>query len=152
VSDRARPGTLAQRLDRLFKTMHPLHRGEYSTQEVVDGIAAQGGPRMSTVYLWQLRKGRRDNPTKEHLEALASFFGVSPSYFFEDDVSEIEDQLEVLALYRDQQVRYIAERAAATAAALPESRRNDVLELLEILRRASESAPSPSRGEEPTET
>ncbi len=132
--------------------MHPLHRGEYSTQEVVDGIAAQGGPRMSTVYLWQLRKGRRDNPTKEHLEALASFFGVSPSYFFEDDVSEIEDQLEVLALYRDQQVRYIAERAAATAAALPESRRNDVLELLEILRRASESAPSPSRGEEPTET
>ncbi len=132
--------------------MHPLHRGEYSTQEVVDGIAAQGGPRISTVYLWQLRNGRRNNPTKEHLEALALFFGVSPSYFFEDDVSDIEAQLEVLVLYRDQQVRHIAERAAATAAALPESRRNDVLELLEILRRASESASPPPRGEKPTET
>ncbi len=130
--EQACPSTFAERLDRLFSTMHPRHRGEYSTQEVVDGIAAQGGPTISAVYLWQLRKGRRTNPTKEHLEALARFFGVSPSYFFDEEVSDIDEQLELLALLRDQQVRDLARRAAVLT---PGSRRV-VGDLVDALQRA----------------
>lgn len=140
--------TLAERLDKLFKTMHPGHRGEYTTQEVCDGIGAQGGPTISPVYLWQLRKGHRTNPTKEHLEALAQFFGVSPSYFMDEDVSDVDEQLELLALLRDRQVQHIAFRAAQLS---PPSQR-DVTELIEILRRAEGRSPTTPGALEPTET
>src|SRR2546427_7968433 len=65
---------LAERVDRLFRTIHPRNRGEYSFEEVAEAIRARGGPTVSATYLWQLRKGLRDNPTKKHLEALADFF------------------------------------------------------------------------------
>src|SRR5690606_18353638 len=42
----------------------------------------------SDVYIWQLRTGRRDNPTKEHLEWLADLFDVDPAYFFDRRQSE----------------------------------------------------------------
>ncbi len=41
------------------------------------------GRGISSTYVWQLRTGRRDNPTQKHLSALAAFFGVSPMYFFQ---------------------------------------------------------------------
>src|SRR5208283_3075416 len=64
-------------------------------------------------YLWQLRKGLRDNPTRNHLAALARFFGVSPAYFFDDDAAEVVDaQLSLLAAMRDASVRSVALRAA----------------------------------------
>ena len=34
---------------------------------------------ISSTYVWQLRTGRRDNPTQKHLSALGAFFGVSPA-------------------------------------------------------------------------
>lgn len=77
-------GTLAARIDHLIATVHPAGRGPYSYQEVADGIRAQGGPTISAQYLNQLHRGRRDNPTKQHLEALARYFGVPVGYFFDD--------------------------------------------------------------------
>ncbi|MGD9891552.1 MAG: XRE family transcriptional regulator, partial [Dehalococcoidia bacterium] len=68
---------------------------------------------ISATYLWQLRKGLRDNPTKKHLEALADFFGVSPAYFFnEEAAARIDAELELLAALRDASVRQIALRAS----------------------------------------
>jgi transcriptional regulator with XRE-family HTH domain len=79
---------------------------------VAQAINAKGGPTISGTYLWMLRTGQRDNPTKSHLEALAEFFGVSPAYFFDDAAAErIEAQLELLAAMRDAQVSEIALRA-----------------------------------------
>ncbi len=104
--------TLAEKLDHLFRTVHPPGRGEHSFQEVAEAIRARGGPTISATYLWQLRKGVRDNPTKKHLEALADFFGVSPAYFFDDDsAARIDAQLDMLAALRDANVRQIALRA-----------------------------------------
>src|SRR3712207_3697964 len=104
--------TLAEKLDHLFRAIHPRGRGEYSYQEVADGIRAQDGPTISATYVWQLRKGLRDNPTKKHLEALAEFFGVSPAYFFDDaSAARIDAQLDLLAALRDRTVRQIALRA-----------------------------------------
>jgi transcriptional regulator with XRE-family HTH domain len=104
--------TLAEKLDHLFAVVHP-RRGEYSYEEVATAIRDRGGPTISATYLWQLRKGLRDNPTKKHLEALAGFFGVSPAYFFDDEAAQrIDAELALLATLRDAGVRHVALRAS----------------------------------------
>jgi transcriptional regulator with XRE-family HTH domain len=110
---RRSPSSLAAKLDKLFQAVRPGGRGEYSYQEVADAIRGEGGPTISATYLWQLRKGLRDNPTRNHLAALARFFGVSPAYFFDEDAAEVVDaQLSLLAAMRDASVRSVALRAA----------------------------------------
>src|SRR3954453_11789531 len=76
ASDGVAPMTLAEKLDRLFQTVRPRDGGEFTFEEVAEGIRGRGGPTVSATYIWQLRKGLRDNPTKKHLEALADFFGL----------------------------------------------------------------------------
>lgn len=105
-------GTLAERLNELFRRMHPLGRPEYSSEEVAEGIRKRGGPTISATYIWQLRKGLKDNPTKKHLEALADFFGIPPSYFFDDATAKrIEQELDLLMALRDSGVYQLAQRA-----------------------------------------
>lgn len=97
----------------MFASVHPAGRGPYSNDEVAAAIQEQGGPTISGTYIWLLRKGQRDNPTKKHLEALASFFGVPVAYFFEDEIAtQLAPQLDLLAALRDSSVREIALRVA----------------------------------------
>ena len=104
--------TLAEKLEALFRAVHPRGR-EYTHEEVARGAEALGGPTISATYVWQLRKGHRDNPTKRHLEALAGFFGVPPAYFFDEESAEqVAAELELLAALRDEDVRQVALRAA----------------------------------------
>lgn len=106
------PGDLARKLDRLFRTVHPRAREEVSYRDVAKGIEERGGPTISASYLHALRTGVKDNPTKRHLEAIADFFGVSPAYFFDDDLAaKIDAQLELLEAMRDAGIRKIALRA-----------------------------------------
>jgi transcriptional regulator with XRE-family HTH domain len=96
MSDETRnePPSLAERLDRLFRTVLDDQQKEYSHDDVARAIRKRGGPTISATYVWQLRKGLRDNPTKNHIEALAGFFGVPASYFFDDDDAvRIEEEL-----------------------------------------------------------
>ena len=107
-------GLFASRLDHLFRTVHPHDRGPYTPAEVAAAInAAAGGDVISATYMWQLKTGRRDNPTYKHLIALSRFFGVSPAYFF--DEAETERGAvppEVALALRDDAVRDLALRAA----------------------------------------
>ena len=104
---------LAAKLDRLFRTVHPPDRGPYSNEEVAAALDAAGGPRISVSYLYKLRRGLSPNPTMRHLEALAQFFGVPPSYFFnESESAEIAAQLDLLAAMRDGEIKSVALRAA----------------------------------------
>jgi transcriptional regulator with XRE-family HTH domain len=48
--------------------------GNPSYETVAREIKAEGGPTISAAYLWQLRTGTRDNPTFQHLQALARYF------------------------------------------------------------------------------
>ncbi|MFJ9694032.1 XRE family transcriptional regulator [Kitasatospora sp. NPDC101183] len=105
------PTSLAERLDRLFRTVHPAGRDEYTYEEVATAIR-ESGTTISHTYVWQLRKGVRDNPTMRHLEGLAKFFGVPASYFLDEDVTAIDAQLQLLAALRDAPVRTIALRAS----------------------------------------
>jgi transcriptional regulator with XRE-family HTH domain len=68
---------------------------------------------ISPTYVWQLRTGRRDNPTKKHLSALAAFFGVSPMYFFEDiEAGRDSVPAELVTALKVDTVREMALRAA----------------------------------------
>jgi transcriptional regulator with XRE-family HTH domain len=109
-------GLFAQRLDNLFRTVHPKDRGPYTPAEVADAINAAAGERVvSATYLWLLRTGERSNPTLRHLTAIAKFFGVPPVYFLPGtDIGADQTALpsEVLAALTDDKVRHLALRAA----------------------------------------
>ena len=110
--------SLAEKVDHLFKTAKPANgKDEYTHEQVAAALREAGGPTISATYVWQLRKGIRDNPTKAHLEALANFFGVAPSYFFDEESAErIEAELDLLAAMRDPDVRSIALRVSDLSA------------------------------------
>jgi transcriptional regulator with XRE-family HTH domain len=87
VTGALRGSSFADKLNRLFATVHPASRGTpYSNKEAAAAIREAGGS-ISDVYIWQLRTSRRTNPTKEHIEALAGFFGVNPAYFFDEEAA-----------------------------------------------------------------
>lgn len=71
------PNTFQERLNHLFANTRATYR------DVVNGT----GGIIKEAYLWQLRTGRAINPSYKVIAALASFFHVSPSYFFGEDES-----------------------------------------------------------------
>ena len=109
--------TFAQKLDHLFRTVRPAGGGEHSYAEVAAGLARLGGPSVTANYIRQLRTGGRDNPSKRHIEALADYFGVPPTYFFDDDLAErVNAELDLVASLRDSGVRRIALRSRGLSA------------------------------------
>ncbi len=113
VSEPERPArSLAEKLDALFEAVRP-DKGEFSYEDVASALRDAGGRTISATYVWQLRRGIRDNPTKKHLEALAQFFGVTPSYFFDEETArKIEAELDLLTAMRSASVREVALRSA----------------------------------------
>lgn len=105
---------LAGKLAHLFDTVRAPGGKRYSDEEVARGVGQDEGSTISANYIYLLRTGRRDNPTKRHLEAIARFFRVPPAYFFDDELGkQIHRELELLAALRDTGVRKVALRAAA---------------------------------------
>jgi transcriptional regulator with XRE-family HTH domain len=137
--------TLADKLDLLFRTVHPADREPYTNREVSDAIR-DGGRSISDVYLWQLRTGRRTNPTREHLQALADFFDVDPAYFFDRRrAEEIERDLLALHAMQNLKVRAVATRLST----LPEDQLDAVGEILDRVvqaLQAQKGEPSPGTG------
>ncbi|MFD7089924.1 XRE family transcriptional regulator [Streptomyces sp. NPDC059896] len=104
--------SLADKIDGLFRAVRRPNREQYSHEEVARACREATGDSFSATYLWQLRTGRRDNPTKRHLEALARFFDVPVAYFFDGGQgAAIARELELLAALRDAGVRSVALRA-----------------------------------------
>lgn len=103
--------SLAEKIDKLFTTVRTQGR-EYTYQEVARGCSELSGGTFSKTYVWQLRTGQRDNPTKRHLEALAAFFRVPVAYFFDDEATErVDTQIALASALRHAGVRDIALRA-----------------------------------------
>lgn len=143
-------GSLADKLNHLFASMRPQTGREFSNEDVARGLADQSGVTISQSYIWQLRKGKKENPTLRHLKALADFFGVPAAYFFDDEVTDrIEEQLAALAAAQakineeDSQARLMAMRAGE----LSPARRRQVMELLDVVHRLEQA----ERGEIPKE-
>lgn len=104
-------GGLAAKLNRLVGTVHPAGRGPYTNEEIAAAVRADGVDLThSAVSAW--RRGTRDNPSFRHLAALAKFFGVPVAYFCDDaESARVDEQLDLVAAWRDAQVRAIAMRA-----------------------------------------
>ena len=115
-SDHASPpalGTLAEKIEYLFQQVHPGRNRPYTLQEVVARARELAGPTISLGFLHALRTGKSDNPTLQHLQALAGVFGVPVEFFFSDDVTaQLAPQLRLLALLQERGVTSIAMRAA----------------------------------------
>ena len=124
--------TLSEKVDRLFRLVRPSGRREYTYQQVADALAERGGPSISATYLWQLRKGHRDNPTKRHLQALANFFGVKPEYFFDHLPAQqpTDEELQLMKALRDPKIRHLVTRASG----LSERASSAVLGILDHIR------------------
>ncbi|WP_202231877.1 XRE family transcriptional regulator [Actinacidiphila reveromycinica] len=117
--DGSAPGatTLAEKIDALFRVVRRPDREAYTHEEVAGACRDATGESFSTTYLWQLRTGRRTNPTKRHLEALAQFFRIPVAYFFDDEQgARIAAELELLGALRDAGVRSVALRAVNLSA------------------------------------
>lgn len=129
LSEPVAAGSLAAKIDRLFRTTRPPGAtSEYTYEQVATAIAERGGPTISASYLYLLRRGLRDNPTKRHLEALAGFFGVPASYFIDAHDPAEEERLGLLSALRDPRVH----RLAMTAAALPDAELDVVSQLVTL--------------------
>ncbi|GGW82104.1 hypothetical protein GCM10010503_69240 [Streptomyces lucensis JCM 4490] len=134
---------LAERLNHLFATVRRDDGLEHSNEQVAAAIA-RAGVTISQSYIWQLRKGKKGNPTIKHLQALADFFGVPVSYFLDDDVAcRVNGQLEAIraeqarlaeALGRGE-VRVMAMRAGE----LSPERRKQVMDLLDVIYRLEQA-------------
>ena len=114
---------------------------EYTYREVAAAVTGQNGTTFSPAYLWQLRTGAKDNPTMRHLEALARFFQVSPSYFFDDELTGFPDtQVRQLVASRNETLRQMT----VTLLGLSDESLNAVLSLACRLRQL-EGLPSPDQ-------
>ncbi|MFD8298765.1 XRE family transcriptional regulator [Streptomyces bauhiniae] len=139
TEDHGAPKGLMDRLNRLFDTVHPPNRGPYSNAEVVELMQERGLDKLSAQYLWLMRTGQRDNPTKRHLEALATFFGVDPAYWFDDAVAEkTVQELELLALLRDAKIKNVLLRLSDVSA----DGKDAVLGIVESVRKSEGLPPS----------
>jgi transcriptional regulator with XRE-family HTH domain len=133
-----RSRSLAEKINHLFDTIRPLGGQEYSNEHVAAAIGRSGAATISQSYIWQLRKGKKDNPTIGHLHALADFFGVPAAYFVDDEAArKVEGKLEEL---QAQQVRVSeaigtsdVKLMAMRAGELSPERRRQVMDLLDVV-------------------
>ena len=133
-------GVLAERLDRLFRTVTKPGGGEFSLREVADAIGEQQGESISHAYIGQLRSGTKDNPNLRHLRALSGFFGVPVEYLTGDLlVGPVDIELDLIGALSDLRRR----RAALEATVIPEVQRsveavNDLLTRVQGLAAAAD--------------
>src|SRR5450759_2612334 len=78
--------SFSEKLNRLFEEKRKPEGTHYSQSEVIEGIKGV----LTRVYLWKLRTGRATNPGFQIIKAIADFFGVAPSYFFESNKMDAE--------------------------------------------------------------
>ena len=106
------PGVIARKLQFLFETVRKPDGSKYTYREVLDGIAASGGPTLSIGYLSQLVNGRRKNPMLDSLVALAKFFKQPLSFFdIATEPSEADELQRLAARLQSAGVESIAQRA-----------------------------------------
>lgn len=101
---------LGERINRLR-----LQRGE-SLQDVASAVG------VSKAHIWELEKGRTDNPSMGLVARLADHFQVTISYLVDEDIEAPDADQELQRMFR--QARELDPRDRATLDALLQSFRN----------------------------
>lgn len=108
--DTSRPA-LAEKLNSLIVRTWPDERRRPGMRNIAQQIAEASGGSLSGTYLWSLSTGKANNPTVQQVEALARFFGVAPSYFFDDAITdEIDADRQLVSMLRDRGILNVALR------------------------------------------
>jgi transcriptional regulator with XRE-family HTH domain len=140
----AAPATLAERIDLLFRTVHPGRSRPYSMREAASQINDAAGQQViSHGYLWSLRKGTKTNPSMIQIAAIAAFFGVPPSYFFDAPGEPPVDPAVKIAL-SDDKVREVILRAQG----LPEPALRALIDMADSARTLAGLPPVASSAED----
>jgi transcriptional regulator with XRE-family HTH domain len=84
--------------NRLGEKLHKLRKDNGFT---LDTLAEKSG--LSKSYLWELENRESQRPSAEKLTALANVFGVSATFFIEDDVRTPQERHRDEGFYRDYQ-------------------------------------------------
>lgn len=140
MSGQTRPCSLAEKINRLFESIRPPSGHEYSNEQVAEGVCRRGLTTISQSYIWQLRKGKKTNPTISHLQALADFFGVPVAYFFDDEAAgEVDGKLKALEAQQARMKEAVGsgdvKLMAMRAGELSPERRKQVMDLLDVVYR-----------------
>ncbi len=133
--------TFAEKFQFLLDAVrHPSGR-QYNLTEIAEAINAQGRYQISRGYLSALKEGMKTTPSRECIEAIASFFGVPPAYFQDEEVARwVEEEIRLVAALRNSPVRHISLEAFG----LSESSLRVLAETIRHLRRL-EGLPETSR-------
>ena len=84
ADDQEDNGIFAEKLELLFETMRRPDGTRYTDSDVEAGTAQLGG-RVTSTYVFRLRRGMSRNPSYDKIKVLSTFFDVSPAYFFEEE-------------------------------------------------------------------
>lgn len=105
---------LARRLsDAIDAHYHPRKRpSDEKMAAEINELAGGEKKAISSVYLWQLRTGKNDNPQMAKLRAIANWLGLGVEDLLRDEVDENTRKKEkLLTLLNRENVRYMALRA-----------------------------------------
>jgi hypothetical protein len=100
--------TFADRLDELFRTVVNSDGRLYSTRAAAAALAALDCP-VSHTHVGKLRRGEAD-PRRSEMQAFATLFGVSLSYFTHDDGDESDADRRLARALGDPAIQAVAMR------------------------------------------
>jgi transcriptional regulator with XRE-family HTH domain len=104
-------GTFAARLATARETIRRPDGKVYTLEEIAEGVRTYTGDTCSKQYIGDLLSGKYTAPTKPKIEGIAHVFGLPPSYFFNDALSEqMQEDLKLGAALREAGIRRLAAR------------------------------------------
>lgn len=129
MSSEPRSASFGELLNYLFATKVKPGGKRYTLRDVADATG------ISIAFLSEARRGNKENPPKEFIEALADFFEVPPAYFFgplPEDIATIQ------AAIQEAFVKPSIGRILLRAGRYSEVEREMLLDLMDSIERARE--------------
>jgi transcriptional regulator with XRE-family HTH domain len=109
--------TIAERLRHLLDTHRRPNGKPWSIRHIVASLNAQGYPAITRNIITALLNGTVTDPKLSHLVALAAFFQVPVTYFFESRDAVAEEEALISLAMQDTHIRRIVVETARLSAA-----------------------------------
>jgi transcriptional regulator with XRE-family HTH domain len=146
MAEQEGPKTFAEKLNYLFEVVRSPSGQEYSNNAVAAAVGVSG------TYIGQLKSGSSNNPTKRTIERIADFFGVTPAWFFEDEVTaSIHQRVEILLRLKKDNATNVAARLIGFSPAGLEAADSflEQLQQVESMRKGANRQASPTKAATP---
>ena len=135
---------IAERIDLLLQVCTKDDGKPFSYRD----IEAMSAGAISSAACWKLHAGRIRNPSSKAIGALSKAFDISADYFFDDNLTAENAQRKIAEYQNAALVDHIATRTSE----LDERARQDILEMIEYVRKAQQQDDMHERNQLPGET